>query len=266
MIELRNVTFAYQAGRPVFERFSWSIARGEAWAVIGASGGGKTTLLMMLAGLRTPVAGQVVIDGQVIDRPRPRTGLVLQDYGLLPWATVAQNIALGLRVRKYYGPDGRHAPIDQVVGPIDQRVNFWLQRLGIDGVRDNFPAQISGGQRQRAAIGRTLILEPDLLLMDEPFAALDAPTREDLQNLTIELQQEHNLTLFVVTHNIEDAAFLGRRILVLGRLPHTEPVIIENSQAGDICYRSQPAFFEQCARLRAALQAQAGLSPAVEEG
>jgi ABC-type nitrate/sulfonate/bicarbonate transport system ATPase subunit len=253
MIEFKEVTFAYPNARPVFDRFNWSIARGEAWAVIGASGGGKTTLLMLLAGLRQPTAGQISIEDQIVDRPRPRTGLVLQDYGLLPWATVAQNAALGLRVRDYYGPDGRHAPVEHVIGPLPQRVDPWLKRLGIAGLRDKFPTQISGGQRQRAAIARTLVLEPDLLLMDEPFAALDAPTREDLQNLTIELQREQNLTLVVVTHNIEDAVFLGRKILVLGQPPHTAPSIIDNPQSGEADYRSRPAFFEKCAQLRSAL-------------
>lgn len=253
MIEFSNVTFAYPHARPVFDRFSWSIGRGEAWAVIGGSGNGKTTLLMLLAGLRAPTIGQVLIDGAAIARPRPRTGLILQEYGLLPWATVAQNVALGLRVRDYYGPDGRHAPIEHVLGPIDQRVDPWLKRLGIDRVRDRFPAQISGGQRQRAAIARTLVLEPDLLLMDEPFAALDAPTREDLQNLTVELQREQDLTLVFVTHNIEDAVFLGRRILVLGQPPHTAPAVIDNPSAGSLTYRSQATFFEMCARVRESL-------------
>ena len=254
MIEFRDVTFAYPNARPVFDRFNWSIARGEAWAVIGASGGGKTTLLMLLAGLRRSISGRISIDDQIVDRPRPRTGLVLQDYGLLPWATVAQNAALGLRVRDYYGPDGRHAPVEHVIGPLSQRVDPWLKRLGIEPLRDKFPTQISGGQRQRAAIARTLVLEPDLLLMDEPFAALDAPTREDLQNLTIELQREQNLTLVVVTHNIEDAVFLGRKILVLGQPPHTAPLMIDNPQAGNGEYRSRPSFYEMCARLREALQ------------
>jgi len=253
MIEFREVTFAYPSARPVFDRFNWSIARGEAWAVIGASGGGKTTLLMLLAGLRQPTSGSITIDGQSINRPRPQTGLVLQEYGLLPWATVAQNAALGLRVRDYYGPDGRHAPVEYVMGPIAQRVDPWLKRLGIDAQRDKFPSQISGGQRQRAAIARTLVLEPDVLLMDEPFAALDAPTREDLQNLTVELQREQDLTLVFVTHNIEDAVFLGRKILVLGQPPHTTPVVIENPQAGSLAYRSEPAFFEMCARVRESL-------------
>lgn len=250
MIDFREVTFAYLNGRPVFDRFSCSIERGAAWAVVGASGCGKTTLLMMLAGLRHPTSGSITINNQVIDRPRPQTGLVLQDYGLLPWATIAQNVALGLRLRNYYGPDGRHAPIGSVVGPIDPRVDKWLQRLNIDSVRDRFPAQVSGGQRQRTAIARTLCLDPDLLLMDEPFSALDAPTREDLQNLTIELQHEQNLTLIIVTHNIEDAVFTGGKILVLGQPPHTTPLIIDNPQAGDRAYRSSPTFFEMCNQVR----------------
>jgi NitT/TauT family transport system ATP-binding protein len=250
MINFHQATFSYPNGRPVFDRFSCSIERGESWAVVGASGCGKTTLLMMLAGLRHPTQGSITINDQVIDRPRPHTGLVLQDYGLLPWATIAQNVALGLRLRNYYGPDGRHAPIEHAVGPIDLNVDKWLKRLGIDTVRDRFPAQVSGGQRQRTAIARTLCLDPDLLLMDEPFSALDAPTREDLQNLTIELQREQNLTLLVVTHNIEDAVFVGGKILVLGQPPHMQPVIIENPSAGERVYRSSPAFFEMCNRTR----------------
>ncbi len=250
MIELRDVTFAYDTGRAVFEHFNWTVQRGDTWAVIGASGGGKTTLLMMLAGLRQPTGGQVIIDGQEITRPRPRTGLVLQEYGLLPWATVGENTALGLRLRNYYGPDGLHAPVDHAVGPVKDHVSFWLKRLGIDSLQDRYPTQISGGQRQRAAIARTLVLEPDVLLMDEPFAALDAPTREDLLNLTVELQREQNLTLVLVTHNIEDAVFLGQKIMVLGQPPHSVPVIITNPQAGRPDYRTQASFFEQCAMVR----------------
>src|SRR5512143_744365 len=260
MIEFHQVTFAYPNGRPVFDRFNCSIGRGESWAVVGASGCGKTTLLMMLAGLRHPTSGQVTIDDRLIDRPRPQTGLVLQDYGLLPWATIAQNVALGLRLRNYYGPDGRHAPIGHAVGPIDQRVAQWLQRLGLDAVRARFPVQVSGGQRQRTAIARTLCLDPDLLWMDEPFAALDAPTREDLQNLTSDLQREQNLTLVVVTHNIEDAVFIGQKILVLGQPPHTAPAIVENPLAGQRDYRSQLAFIEMCSRVRESITPNASRS------
>jgi ABC-type nitrate/sulfonate/bicarbonate transport system ATPase subunit len=257
MIEVCDLTFAYASGYPVFDRFSWCVEAGEAWAVIGPSGCGKTTLLYLLAGLRQPTEGRSVepsypirIAGKPLVRPRPTTGLILQDYGLLPWATVRENAALGLRLRKFYGPDGRHAPANEIVGIVAERVNLWLERLGIAFIADKYPGQISGGQRQRTAIARTLVLRPDLLLMDEPFASLDAPTREDLQNLTVELQREHKLTTVIVTHNIEDAAFLGERILVLAHPPHRELVVVENPSAGTPGYRTQPAFLDKCNELR----------------
>ena len=113
MIRAQDITFTYPNGRTIFERFSWAIEQGEAWAVIGPSGCGKSTLLYLLAGLRQPTAGQVLIDGRPLTRPRPRTGLILQDYGLLPWATVWDNAALGLQIRAFYGPDGVHPPADE---------------------------------------------------------------------------------------------------------------------------------------------------------
>jgi NitT/TauT family transport system ATP-binding protein len=250
MIQISDLTFAYTAGHPVFDHFSWSVKEGEAWAVIGPSGCGKTTLLYLLAGLRVPTSGYVLIAGEQLARPRPTTGLILQDYGLLPWATVRQNAALGLRLREFYGPDGRHAPANEMVGIIAERVSFWLKRLDIATVADKYPGQVSGGQRQRTAIARTLVLRPDLLLMDEPFASLDAPTREDLQNLAVELRWEQKLTTIIVTHNIEDAAFLGERILVLAKPPHHDPVMVENPAAGQAGYRALPAFLDKCNELR----------------
>ncbi len=250
MIEVKDLTFAYSVGHPIFDHFSWEVGTGEGWAVIGPSGCGKTTLLYLLAGLRTPTDGTICIVGESLARPRPATGLILQDYGLLPWATVRENAGLGLRLRKFYGPDGRHAPTNEVVGLIAERVNLLLDRLGIASIADKYPGQISGGQRQRTAIARTLVLRPDLLLMDEPFASLDAPTREDLQNLAVELQREQQLTTVIVTHNIEDAAFLGERILVLARPPHRAPVVVENPAAGQASYRAQPAFLDKCNELR----------------
>ena len=130
----------------------------------------------------------MLIDGQPAERPRPHTGLILQDYGLLPWATVRQNAELGLRVRDFYGPDGKHAPQDFQPGA-GRGSLAGAAGAGRDS-RDKYPGQISGGQRQRTAIARTLALQPDLLLMDEPFSSLDAPTRESLQNLILELWAE----------------------------------------------------------------------------
>lgn len=250
MIQVQGLTFTYPNGTNVFDAFSWTVERGEAWAVIGSSGCGKTTLLYLLAGLRQPTAGQVLIDGQPLTRPRPRTGLILQEYGLLPWATVRDNAALGLRIRSFYGPDGVHTPADERLGDKGDRAKRWLERLGIDHVANQYPHQISGGQRQRTAIARTLVLRPDLLLMDEPFGALDALTREDLQNLTLELRAEQQLTTVIVTHSIEEAVFMGEKILVLGQPPNRDAVIVHNPQAGGASYRQQDAFFARCNELR----------------
>ncbi|MCS7352002.1 MAG: ABC transporter ATP-binding protein [Anaerolineae bacterium] len=253
MIEVERIWFGY-GGQWLFRDFSWSVARGEAWAIIGPSGCGKTTLLYLLAGLRQPQRGAIRIDGQPLQRPRPRTGLILQDYGLLPWATVWENVALGLRIRRFYGPDGRHAPVDAPVADIAGPVNAWLERLGLAAVRDRYPGQISGGQRQRTAIARALVLKPDLLLMDEPFASLDAPTREDLQELTWRLKEAEALTLILVTHNIEEAVFMGQRILILGAPPHTRPEVVENPGAGDPSFRQARAYWKRVEQLRQALR------------
>lgn len=251
MIQLQAVTYSYGQGTPIFQDFTWQVERGETWAVLGPSGCGKTTLLYLLAGLRAPTAGQVRVDGQPITRPRPFTGLILQEYGLLPWATVRANVELGLKVRRFYGPDGTHAPSGQP--PPRSDAMHWLKRLGIAQLAEKYPSQLSGGQRQRTAIARTLVLQPDLLLMDEPFSSLDAPTRESLQGLTWELVEEQNLTLVIVTHAIEEAAILGRKILLLTRPPNTQPRVIENPQAGETGFRDSPTYAELCRRLRAEL-------------
>lgn len=257
MIAVEGLTFVYPSaeaskpgGRqpvPIFEAFDWKVAQGEAWAVLGPSGCGKTTLLYLLAGLRAPTQGQILIDGQPITRPRPHTGLILQDYGLLPWATVRQNAELGLRVRTFYGPDGTHAPADYQPG---LEADPWLTRLGLSSFRDKFPGQISGGQRQRTAIARTLALSPDLLLMDEPFSSLDAPTREGLQNLMREIWLEQQLTLVTVTHAIEESALLGQKILLLSHPPNRKAVVIDNPQAVEPDYRETPRYVDLCRELR----------------
>jgi NitT/TauT family transport system ATP-binding protein len=243
MIELKSVSFSYPYTSPLFENFSLTISRGETCAILGPSGCGKTTLLYLLAGLRLPVSGQIFVEGKPLIRPRPRSGLILQDYGLLPWATVRENVELGLRVRNFYGEDGKHTPVDFQPGT---NVRYWLKRLGIEDVAEKFPFQISGGQRQRTAIARTLALEPDLLLMDEPFSSLDAITRGDLQNLTFSLCAEQNLTLVMVTHSIEEAAGLGKKILLLGEAPSRGGRIFENPAAGPSEHRGSQAYHELC--------------------
>ena len=254
-IELHSVTYGYTETLPIFKDFQWWVEDGETWAVIGPSGCGKSTLLYLLAGIRQPNAGEVVVKGETITRPRPRTGLILQDYGLLPWETVHQNVTLGLRVREFYGPDGTHAPSDEEVREINARADHWIARLGLENVAGQYPGQISGGQRQRTAIARTLALNPDVLLMDEPFASLDAPTRESLQKLVLQLRAEHQMTAIIVTHSIEEAAFLGKKILLLGKPPNWQAQVIANPRAGGDDYLNSPAYVDVCNHLRLTLEA-----------
>jgi ABC-type nitrate/sulfonate/bicarbonate transport system ATPase subunit len=256
MIEFEQLNFAYANQSPLFQGFSWRVETGEAWAVIGPSGCGKSTLLYLIAGLRQPGAGRLLVNGHDVPRPRASTGLILQDYGLLPWATVWENAALVMRLGRFYrdkpGPEDGPRPYPRAdIAP--GQVDGWLARLGIAELRDKYPGQISGGQRQRTAIARSLLQQPNLLLMDEPFASLDALTREDLQQLTLELRQETGLTTVVVTHNIEEAVFLGQRILVLGGAPNTQAHVIENPGAGTGGFRGRPAYWEKCAELRSQL-------------
>lgn len=250
MLEFQQVTFQYRNGSPIFLNFNWRVEKGDAWAVLGPSGCGKSTLLALAAGLLFPTQGQVLVEGQPLTRPRPHTGLIIQDYGLLPWATVRENAALGLQVRNFYGADGIHAPKDYVPRT---DVTPWLERLGLLEVANQFPSQISGGQRQRTAIARTLALEPDLLLMDEPFSSLDAPTREGLQMLVMELWADQRLTLVLVTHAIEEAAMVGKHILVLGNPPNSQAMVVDNPGAGEPNYRTTPEYQAICQFLREVL-------------
>jgi len=238
MVEIENLCFSYQAEAPIFTNFNWSIAQGERWSVIGPSGCGKTTLLYLLDGLCLPTSGEIRIVGHPLTKPRLSTGLILQDYGLLPWATAFDNISLGLKIR---GVDSEK---------INQITTQWLSKLGIDGVSHHYPSELSGGQRQRVAIGRTLALELVLLLMDEPFASLDALTREDLQNLIMGLWQDMSSTVVFVTHNIRESVLLGKRIMILKHPPNTEPIIIENPDSGYPEYRDTPEFLDKCKEVR----------------
>jgi len=238
MIQVQELTFAYPDKAPIFQDFCWNVSRGEAWAVIGPSGCGKTTLLYLVAGLYRPIKGEIVVDGELIAGPRSTTGLILQDYGLLPWLTAWENAALGLRLNGARG------------SWLAETVNYWLQRLGIDNVARHYPAQLSGGQRQRVAIARTLALRADLLLLDEPFGSLDAMTREEMQNLVIDLWLEERTTVILVTHNIEEAVLLGQKVLVLGRTPTQSVIILENTGAMRTDYRFEVVFHQTCNELR----------------
>ncbi|MGM0446330.1 MAG: ABC transporter ATP-binding protein, partial [Bacillota bacterium] len=176
------------------------------------------------------------INSNLIKDIREETGVILQNYGLFPWKTVYDNVALGLSTRNYEKE------------LIKSTANKVLDKLGIKEYINKYPAELSGGQRQRVAVARSLVLEPDLLLMDEPFSALDALTREEMQNLILKIHKENMLSYIIVTHNIDEAVFLGQKIAVMkqGELIH----LIDNPYFGDLRLREKEEFFKQTKKLR----------------
>lgn len=217
---------------------SFRINAGDLCAVIGPSGCGKSTLLYVLSGLQRNFTGKVTIAGNPVKPGRRKTALILQDFGLLPWKNVFENAALGLELRGITREEQQ------------QKVAGILRDLGLDEVRSLYPGQLSGGQRQRVAIARALALDPDLLLMDEPFSSLDALTRESLQDILLEIWRRTRCTILLVTHSIEEATFLGQQVVVLSPRPGRVVSIYMNSGAGNKSWRHELQFHQVCSHLR----------------
>jgi NitT/TauT family transport system ATP-binding protein len=215
-----------------------SIADGEPVAIIGPSGCGKSTLLLLAAGLLTPTSGTVSVGGLAVDGPRLGTALILQDFGLLPWKTVEANAALGLKIRG--------------VGAVElhQRAISALEGVGLADFARSYPAELSGGMRQRLALARAVALDADLVLMDEPLSALDALKREELQDVLLGLWKRRGHTQILVTHSIEEAVFLGRRVVVMTSRPGKVSAVVENPGMGSEGYRITEEYFEAEKRLR----------------
>jgi NitT/TauT family transport system ATP-binding protein len=211
-IAFRNVHKRFRdasEGRVVhaIDDISFEIDRGEFVTVVGPSGCGKTTLLNILAGFEQPSAGQVLLEGQPIDRPGADRGVVFQEYALFPWLTLRQNVE--------YGPRERGISTSLIRELTDRTLD--MMRLG--GAENRYPHELSGGMRQRVALARVLINDPKILLMDEPFAALDAQTRARLQQEVARLWAETRKTVFFVTHSVEEAVLLADRVIAMTALP-----------------------------------------------
>jgi sulfonate transport system ATP-binding protein len=205
MLTLDHVGKTYPNGVRALEGISLEVGPGEVVAVVGGSGCGKSTLLRAISGLDTPSQGRVLLDGTAITSPHEEIGIIFQEPRLLPWLTVADNIGFGLA--------------DRPRVERDVRVSAALKRVGLSEKADMWPRELSGGQAQRVAIARALVPRPEVLLLDEPFSALDAFTRTDLQDHLLDLWSEERPTLILVTHDVEEAIVLADRILVMKPRP-----------------------------------------------
>lgn len=199
----------------VLDEISFEVQQGETIAVVGPSGAGKTTLLRCLVGLERPSSGSVLLEGTVVDRCPEGIGMVFQDYtrSLFPWMTVVDNVRFPLR----HGPNGGRLRRQSAL--LRQRVGEAIEAVGLTAAAHRRPWQLSGGMQQRVSIARALASEPKLLVMDEPFASVDALTRASLEDLVLSLRQRYEITTLLVTHDIDEAVYLADRIAVLSRGP-----------------------------------------------
>jgi NitT/TauT family transport system ATP-binding protein len=220
VISVDGLGKTYGAGedaKVAIERVDFEVATGEFVSIVGPSGAGKTTLLKCLTGLLEPTTGRISFEGREIAEPPARMAIVFQDYArsLFPWMTVARNVELPL--------------LDKGIGKAERRrrVGEALEAVGLPGTERRFPWQLSGGMQQRVALARSLAYKPDCLVMDEPFASVDAQTRFELEDLVLELRHAFGMTVLFVTHDIDEAVYLSDRIVVLTRSPAVVRKILE---------------------------------------
>jgi NitT/TauT family transport system ATP-binding protein len=212
---------------------SLEVRDGEFMVVVGPSGCGKSTLLDLLAGLTRPTRGRVLLDGEPIRGPALDRGIVFQQYALFPWRTALGNVEFGLEAKRVPAEQRREIARD------------YLALVGLSGFEDRHPHELSGGMKQRVAIARSLAYDPEVLMMDEPFAALDAQTRETLQGELLSIWEKSRKTIVFITHGIDEAVFLGQRVAIMtsrpGRIKHVIEIPAELREAGaDV--RSTPEF------------------------
>ena len=241
MIQIKDLTVTYESEGSRYtalEKINFDLAPGETCAIIGPSGCGKSTLLKVLAGIIKTYDGTVEINGQAVMPHKQTIGFIPQNYGLLPWKNVYENIFLGIKIKNQKAVD------------VKESLEILLQQLGLIGLEKRYPGELSGGQQQRVALARSFLLEPDLLLMDEPFSALDAMTREDIQDVYLASWKKHPISTILVTHHVEEAVYLGRKILILTGCPGMVSQVIDNPLFGVEGVRSQREFFELCLTLR----------------
>jgi sulfonate transport system ATP-binding protein len=205
MLSIRDLSKIYPNGVHALSNLNLDIASGEILAIVGGSGCGKSTLLRLIAGLDLPTEGKIKVDGEKVTAPHPAIGMIFQEPRLLPWLTVEKNIGFG---------------IDQLPkAEQDMRIAQALSLIGLEGYGKRLPKELSGGQAQRVAIARALVARPKVLLLDEPFSALDPITRHELHNQMIDLWKAYKPTLVMVTHDAEEAVYLADRVIVMAPTP-----------------------------------------------
>lgn len=201
-----NISLSYDNGKvKAIKDISFEVSAGTVLVIIGPSGSGKSTLLRAIAGIEKVSVGNIFLNGENLSPKTKKIGFVPQNYGLFPWCTVEENILLGVRIK------------NKINDKIIIKMNNFMENLGILEFAKRYPRELSGGQQQRVSLARAFLLDADALLMDEPFSALDAITREETQDIFLSLWEKHKLLTILVTHDVQEALYLGKKIIVLSK-------------------------------------------------
>lgn len=240
-----NVSLAFDTSKgrmQVVNDVTYDIYDGDFIAVIGPSGCGKTTMMNMLAGFQKPTTGRVIFDGRDVEGPGSERGVIFQEYGVFPWLTVKENIAFGLKLRANHVPAAER----------DSICAHYLALMGLADFANAYPKHLSGGMRQRLAIARAYAVKPQFLLMDEPFGALDAQTRSNMQTLLLEVLAAEGKTVMLITHSVDEAIYLANRIVVVTARPARIKQIIDVpfGYPRDESIQSRPEFAEMRSHIR----------------
>ncbi|MGP1357572.1 ABC transporter ATP-binding protein [Roseicyclus sp.] len=245
ILRVQDVGLVYGSSTVALDGANLDVPKGQLTALLGPSGCGKTTLLKIIAGLIEPTAGAVYVNGKPVEGPGPDRALVFQDFALLPWATVLDNVAFGLRAR---GVPRKER---------EETARHYINEVGLSGFEDKHPHELSGGMRQRAGLARALAVESDILMMDEPFSAVDEQMRRKLQEDLLDLLKIEKKTVIFVTHSIEEAVYLADQVAILTRRPGRVTKVIrpDLDRSGDVdVIRRLPQYVELVDEIWASLK------------
>jgi ABC-type nitrate/sulfonate/bicarbonate transport system ATPase subunit len=246
MLEINELSVNYKSEKELVKALgpiNMNIEVGEIYALIGPSGCGKSTLLHVLSGIIKDYQGQVLMKGETLNPKLHNIGFIPQSFGLLPWKNVQKNCVLALKIKG-----------ETIDNSLQERIDYIMHKLDIYSLKHRYPSELSGGQKQRVAIARAFIINPDLLLMDEPFSSLDALSREDAQELFINLWNQYKSTTIFVTHSIEESIYMGKKIIIMSQSPGTIVEVIDNSLFNTENLRENEEFFKLSSYIRSIIK------------